>query len=298
MYNAFHLFRIVKQAFDDMWPALVTAYNASDDDDRMKEVYGPWPRTTALLLALGCAVLGLIVAQKVVISWPYSEYVSWPAVCAAAGLALVLRRYLFVARGAVVEDFPWLAASLIPPILLVSGFELISGFVSDSFSRGEDYERLGEALVAVTHTLGIAAAMTIGIATLCYRRDWPQALIDLAVRLLVFKIMVWVTTLVFIDIGIVGRLIGGVINVITGWQVPEWLADLSDAISYTALLCSAYLAIIGASWMAGRRSFAELLSSGEVDIVAQIAQLTEPPKSDKASKDSSKATDGKAAEPD
>lgn len=283
MYNLRHLSGIVRDGFSDMWPALRVAFNDSTEDDRMYEVYGSNPRIGVCALAILGAVLGMLFV-KVGPNFQFMQYVSWPAVAVGLLFAAVIRRYLFSRQLAKKEDFPWLAASLAPAICLAVVIELIPDLTAGSVGSENDQARLGSVLVTLTQALSIAAAMTIAIATLCFSQQWPRALIDLATRLLVFRILVWVTTLVLIDIGIVGQLIGALVQGLTGWSLPQWLADLSDQLSYALLLTTVYLAIIGATWTVCRQNFGTLLETGQVDILKAIEKLTKKQKSKKPKK--------------
>ena len=281
MYNLSKLLRVASTGLKDMGPALRAAFTDQATGDRLALVYGPNPRTTLIALAAIAAVLGEWFARAGP-ELPFRQYLDWPAVFVALPFAILLRRYLFQ-RKPTADDYPWLAASLIPPVVICLAISplatLLFGAAPDSGLDAE-YRRtaLGEALMWITGEIGIAAAFTIALAALCYSRDWLRALMDLAVRLLVFRIMIWVTALVLIEIGIVGRLIGGVLNALFGWSLPEWAKVLADQVSYASLLTLAYLAIIGGTWTVCRRSFAELLSSGHVDVIAALEAEAQPPK--------------------
>lgn len=277
MYNVWRLFGVVRDGFGDMLPALRAAFNDDPIDDRMAEVYGSRPRIAVFGLTVAGAGLGLGI-QRVQPDLPYIEYINWPAAAAALVFAWLLRRYLFKHKKARCDDFPWLAASVAPAIGLLVLIDLILNLSTAFVSGAADQQRFGSVLVAVTQALGIAAAMTITMATLCFSRDWPKALLDLAIRLIVFRILIWVTTLVTIEIGIVGQVLGGLLEGLTGWAVPQWLKDLSDQVSYAILLGTAYLAIIGATWTVCRRSFGELIETGQVDILKAIEQMAGKPK--------------------
>jgi len=123
--------------------------------------------------------------------------------------------------------------------------------------------------------------MTIAIGALCFSRNWSRALIDLAVRLLVFRILIWVTALVTIEIGVVGLVVGGIINGLTGWSLPDWVETLADQISYAVLLTTVYLAVIGGTWVVCRGSMRELIETGHVDILKGIGALATKPKKPK-----------------
>ncbi len=280
MYNVKRLTGIAREGLSDLWPALRQAFNRDPTDDRLDQVYGPWPRATVIALALAAVMAGEAFA-RLGPSLPFDEYVHWPAVAVGALFAALIRRYLFTGQGAREDDFPWLAASLAPAFALVMLLSPLlrlmrvgPGSAAAPTEQGAD---LGAVLVALTDEIGIAAALTIALAALCYSRNWMRALIDLGVRLLVFKIMVWVTALVLLEIGIVGRIVGAAVHAITGWSLPEWLKELSDQLSYAGLLTVAYLAVIGATWTVCRRSFGELLEHGHVNVLDAVVAMAEDP---------------------
>ena len=166
------------------------------------------------------------------------------------------------------QDFPWLAASLAAPLALLTLEFLLGQVVGEILSPPTETPRsgllLGELLVMLTHALGVAAAMTIAVAALCFSKNWGRGLWDLAKRLLVFRIMVYVTTLILLEIGIVGPIISGVLHRILDFHIPEWIGEFADQVSYAGVMSVIYLAVIGATWTVCRRSFGELLASGEV----------------------------------
>ncbi|MEO1576936.1 MAG: hypothetical protein AAFU65_18475, partial [Pseudomonadota bacterium] len=108
-----------------------------------------------------------------------------------------------------------------------------------------------------------------------------RALVQLAVRLFVFRIMVWVTTLVLLEIGIVGPIVAGVLRGVFGFSLPEWISDLADAISYAVVMSVIYLAVIGASWTVCRQRFGALLRTGDVDVLQEVARLASAPRKQK-----------------
>ncbi len=285
MYNIRHLFRIGHQGLSDLVPAARQAFNADPTDDRLNEVYGRSPRAkiiTISILGIGAGELLGWVARNL----PLSPFIHWPAVFVGLIFALPLRRYLFStgsARDGVHEpDFPWLAASLAAPLGMLMIESLLSQilFPAATPENAGDAEPLfvGELAVFITHALGVAAAMTIAVATLCFSKDWIRALFNLAVRLLVFRIMVFVTTLVLLEIGFVGPIIAAVLRGIFGIRLPQWMTDLADQLSYAGVMTVIYLAIIGATWTVCRQSFGALLRSGDVDILATVEELAVDPK--------------------
>ena len=278
MYNIRHLAGIAIDGLGDMGPAVRQAFNADPDDDRLDEVYGSSPRRRIILLS----VLGLAAGEALLLflpNLPLEKYIHYPAAILGLIFALYIRRYLFqaeqVREGVKETDFPWLAASLAFPM----GLLLLESLVSQLVQRlGGDGLDLGGILVLIVDELGVAAAMTIAVAALCFSSNWTRALTDLAVRLLVFRIMVWVTTLVMLDIGIVGPIVSGILNGLIGFRIPEWITDLADQVSYVGVMSVIYLAVIGATWTVCRRRFGELLQTGNVDILKALEAMSDDPK--------------------
>ncbi|WP_376692481.1 hypothetical protein [Wenzhouxiangella sp. EGI_FJ10409] len=278
MYSPRHLFRIARRGLADMLPALQQAFNQRDDDDRLDRVFGPWPRLAILAVTTVGLVLGYGL-QGILERFAIFEFVNVAAVLFGAGYALVYRQYLFNDPTASREDFPWLAAALIPPataLVLVSfagrwldGFETLSGAPA--------WTSIGGILDALADSLAVAAGLAIAVAALCYSEAWPEAFKALVRRLVVFKIMVWVMVLVFVEIGIIGPVLGALVERFLGIDLPHWLGDFVDQLTYAALMTTIYLAIIGGTWTACRRSFGKLLRDGEVDVLETLHAMAEPP---------------------
>jgi len=285
LYNIRHLFHIGYSGLSDLVPAIRLAFNSDPSDDRLNEVYGSSPRANIF----GLSILGIGAGEMVgrlVGDQPFSPYVHWPAVIVGFIFALLLRRYLFSngsARDGVHErDFPWLAASLVAPLGLLMVESMLSQIITLATSAESSGDKstsfIGELAVAVTHALGVAAAMAISVATLCFNKHWIRGLVDLAVRLIIFRVMVFVTTLLMLDIGFVGPIVAAVLRRVFDFQLPEWLVELADQLSYAGVMAVIYLAVIGATWTVCRQSFGELLQSGHVDILKTIEDLAVDPK--------------------
>jgi hypothetical protein len=285
VYSIRHLFHIGHRGLTDLVPAVRQAFNADPTDDRLNEVYGSSPRANIVglsLLGIGAGEL----LSRYVPNLPGVQYIHWPSVFIGLIFALLLRRYLFFSgrarEGVHEEDFPWLAASLAVPLglLIVESVlsQIMTPEVSADASPDAPLSLIGGTLLTATHALGVAAAMTIAVATLCFSRDWIHGLVKLALRLLVFRIMVFVTTLIVLEIGIVGPIIAGILRGIFDFRLPAWVTELTDQLSYAGLMSVIYLAVIGATWTVCRRSFGELLSTGHVDILKTIEALAADPK--------------------
>ncbi len=279
MYNIRHLAGIAMEGFADMGPAVRQAFNANPDDDRLDEVYGSPPRTRIMALAVFAIAAGELITGLLP-GLALTQFIHWPAAVLGLVFAVVIRRYLFIGKnvreGVKEEDFPWLAASLAMPL----GLLLLEFLISQVVARlGGSGLAFGDVLVMFVNQLGVAAAMTIAVAALCFSSNWTKGLWNLAVRLLVFRIMVYVTTLILLQIGIVGPILTRVLNSVFGIRIPEWITDLADQLSYVGVMSVIYLAVIGATWTVCRRSFGELLEAGEVDILKTMEELSKDPRS-------------------
>lgn len=278
MYNLRHLFRVARRGLTDMLPALQQAFNDRHDDDRLDRVFGPRPRITVLALTVIGILLGYGL-QAALESLPLIGFINLAAVLFAAGFALAYRHYLFGEPTASEDDFPWLAAALIPPaaaLVLVSFIgRSLDGF--EMLPAAPGWTMIGGVLDALADSLGVAAGLTIAVASLCYSKDWPDAFKALLRRLIVFKLMVCGMVLVFVEIGIVGPILGAFIEGVLGVDLPDWLGDFADQLTYAVLMTIIYLAIIGGTWTACRRSFGRLLRDGEVDILETLQAMALAP---------------------
>ncbi|MEM6641249.1 MAG: hypothetical protein AAF610_15275 [Pseudomonadota bacterium] len=276
MYNVRWLARLARDGFADMYPAARRAFNNDPTDDRLGTVYGTGQRRAAVLfrlifLALGGLAVGLAVTPLIP-QFPLFDDISWPAVALGIAHAVIFRRFLFRSGKARAGDFPWLAASLGPSLLLVAVWSGVTSAMRP-VEDGGFVGGLNHALIALTHSIGLCAALIIAVATLCYSRNWGRALTQLCLRLFVFRIMVWVTTLVLLEIGIVGPIVAGVLRGITGLSLPDWFEPLSDALSYAVVMNVIYLGVIGATWTVCRTQYSALLREGHVDVLSAIIEL-------------------------
>lgn len=237
----------------------------------------PWLSMRWRLLAM--AVIGVVAGslfKPFVPDLPIFESINWPAVFLGGFHAILFRRYLFGTSHARNEDFPWLAASLAPSLAVLMVMSFV-GWLSTADHEGGAIGWLAHVLVSGTHALGVAASLIIAVAALCFSRDWPRALVQLCVRLFVFRIMVWVTTLVILEIGVVGPIVAGVLRGVFGFSIPQWITDTVDAFSYAGVMVVIYLAVIGATWTVCRQRFGALLRTGDVDILKAVASLASDP---------------------
>lgn len=284
LYNVKHLFGVAWDGLSDMLPAMRQAFNEDRDDDKLDKVYGSNPRFRILALS----VLGIVAGETATRLMPrtlINDYVNWSAILIAASFALLIRRYLFSSPHARDEDFPWLAASLIPAAICLVVVAFVVQFINGSLDYLDDapaWTAIGAILVALVHAIGVAAALSIAVAAICYSRNLLSALKDLAVQLFVFKLMVFITVLVVVDVGFVGPILGRLVESAFGIQFPDWLPDLVDQLSLVGLLLIAYMAVIGAVWTVCRQSFATLLAEGDVNVMATIKNMARAPKKKKA----------------
>lgn len=270
-----------------MRPALLAAFNDNPFDDHLHRVFGARPRLKIVLLVAVMLTLG-VAFNVTVDEYSIKEHLNWPAVFTGAAFAFLLRRYLFRSNEADAADFPWLAASLIPAgigLVILSVITQIVAGIDAPAGEAPLFAYLGPMLIIGVNAIGVTAAFTIAVAALCYSRNWLIALRDLAIQLFIFKLMVGVTLFVLVDVGIVGPILAKLIEHFSGYRFPEWLADLSDELTYVAVLGVVYFAIIGATWTVCRQCFSELLRDGDVRVLATIEKMTRRQKKPKKKKD-------------
>jgi len=279
VYNPRHLIGVARQGLADMVPALVRAFNKRRDDDRLDRVFGRAPRAAvAAIIAAGILIGSVLEAL-----FPdnlLTRHVHLPAALLALAWATMIRSYLFGSGEARRHDFPWLAASLIPAAIVLVALSFLSrvfGGGIETIPDAPGWTLIGGICDALADSIGVAAGLTIAVAALCFSKDWIKALRDLAIQLLIFKLLVFVTVLVFIELGIVGPVLSAIVRGITGIHLPEWLGDLADQLSHAALITTIYLAIIGATWTVCYRSFGRLLECGEADVLEEIKAMGNPP---------------------
>lgn len=277
MYKLRHLARIAIRGFDDMVPAVRRAFNANRDDDRLDRVFGPYPRLAILSLLATALGVGELLGRTDALT-NLAEYVHFPAFLLAVAYALLFRRYLFQSGEARVDDFPWLIASLLPPVLVM----VVLDFLGRCLDGGADplpgaplWTAIATTLDSLASSLSVAAAVAIAVAALCYSRHWGRALAALTRQLILFKVTVFVMVLLLVEIGIVGPILTGMLQGMFGLHLPPWLGDLADRATHAVLMGTLYLFIIGATWTAARRAFGQLLADGQADVLAAVRELAD-----------------------
>ncbi|MFK8053940.1 MAG: hypothetical protein AB8F65_13320 [Woeseiaceae bacterium] len=274
-----HLINVARQGYADMYPALQRAFNDSPADDQLRRVFGIKPRSTVLLLSLVCIVIGFIVERQVP-EFTGEEYINWPAAAVALVFALLFRRYLFSTQHAKPDDFPWLAATLIPAtatlVLISIGLNYRRGVV-DVIDDGPFFMGIGYVAELLARSCSVAAAITIAVAALSYSRNWVSALIDLAVHLFLFLLALQITAFIMLDVGIMDRILSAIIEGIFNYRFPEWVGDFADQVTYAGLLLVFYFSVIGATWTVCRQQFSTLLETGEISIIKSIKEVIDPP---------------------
>lgn len=279
IYNVTQLLRIAGAGLSDMAPALHRAFKGSRNDDRLNLVFGPRPRAVIAALIVAGIVFGRLL-ELILGPGLISENLDISAILIGAAYALLIRRYLFSSRRARRADFPWLAASMIPAaaaLVLVAFIENTASGNLETIPSGPLWTDFGAFADALADSLAVAAGLTIAVAALCFSENWIRALKDLAVQLLVFKLLVWLMVLVIVEIGVVGTVLAALVEHLLGIEVPEWLGEFADQLTYAALMSVIYLAVIGATWVVCRKTFPELLKTGEAEILQAIKAMSETP---------------------
>lgn len=277
MYKLRHLARIAIQGFDDMVPAVRRAFNSSRDDDRLDRVFGPYPRLAILGLLAAALLLGGLLGRTDALR-TLAEYVHFPAFLLAVAYALLFRRYLFRSGEARADDFPWLIASLLPPVFVLVVVDFLDRCINggaDPLPEAPLWTAMATTLDSLASSLSVAAAVAIAVAALCYSRHWGRALAALTRQLILFKVTVFVMVLLLVEIGIVGPILTGLLEGLFGLDLPHWLGDLADRATHAVLMSTLYLFIVGATWTAARRSFGELLADGQADILGAVRSLAD-----------------------
>lgn len=272
MYNVKWLATIARDGLNDLVPAMRQAFNADPTDDRLGLVYGASPRRNIVAIAVAGIVAGHLFSL-VEPALSLGSMINWSAVFVGAAHASLIRRYLFQTEHAQAQDYPWLAASMAPAVVLL----MLIAALKQLADAQAPADLVGSVLVALTVALGTAAAFVIAVAALCFSRNWLRALWDLAVRLLVFRIMVFITTLILLEIGIVGPIVSAIVGNIFDLHLPDWIPEILDQLGYAAVLGIVYLAVVGATWTVCRERFATLIETGQVNILDSVALMAKDP---------------------
>ncbi|MEO0575584.1 MAG: hypothetical protein AAF004_08975 [Pseudomonadota bacterium] len=286
-----HLSKIAREGFADMLPALQTAFNSSGDDDDLASVFGARPRTAIVALTVVTIALGYLVGIALE-SFQLSRWVHWPVVCVAVGFALPVRRYLFSSNQAGDADFPWLAAVVIPAVCLLALLTFFSQMTSGEVTVLDDapfWTVIGAVLIWAANAVGEGATVTLAFCALVYSRNWLEAMWDVVRLVFILKLIQWVFVTILLEIGIVDAIVSHIAENILGFNIPHWAGDLSDQISYGVLVLAMGLAVIGATWTVCRRSFAELLAKGDINVAATVRTMIDPPDPKKVAQKAEKA---------
>ncbi|HMB38116.1 MAG TPA: hypothetical protein VKO85_03480 [Wenzhouxiangellaceae bacterium] len=279
IYNVSHLLKVAREGLADMAPALRRAFNKSRDDDRLDRVFGPKPRAAIAAVIVGGIVLGRWL-ESIFGPGLITDNLDLSAVLIGAIYAMLIRKYLFSSGHARRADFPWLAASLIPTaaaLVLVAFIENTASGNLETIRGAPLWTDFGAVADALADSLAVAAGLTIAVAALCFSENWTRALRDLATQLLVFKILVFVMVLLIVEIGIVGPILAAILKLVLGISIPDWVGEFADQLTYAALISVIYFAVIGATWMVCRKTFAQLLETGDAEILKSIKAMSESP---------------------
>lgn len=279
IYNVAQLLRVARDGLADMAPAMRRAFNKSREDDRLDKVFGPKPRAAIAAVIVAGIVLGRWL-ESIFGPGLVTENLDLSAVLIGAAYALLIRRYLFSSGHARRADFPWLAASLIPAaaaLVLVAFVENTASGNLETIAGAPLWTDFGAVADALADSLAVAAGLTIAVAAMCFSENWSRALSDLAAQLIVFKVLVFVMVLVIVEIGIVGPILALVLEIGLGIHVPPWVGEFADQLTYAALMTVIYFAVIGATWMVCRRTFSQLLETGDAEILKAIKAMSETP---------------------
>lgn len=279
IYNVAQLLRVARDGLADMAPAMRRAFNKSREDDRLDKVFGPKPRAAIAAVIVAGIVLGRWL-ESIFGPGLVTENLDLSAVLIGAAYALLIRRYLFSSGHARRADFPWLAASLIPAaaaLVLVAFVENTASGNLETIAGAPLWTDFGAVADALADSLAVAAGLTIAVAAMCFSENWSRALSDLAAQLIVFKVLVFVMVLVIVEIGIVGPILALVLEIGLGIRVPPWVGEFADQLTYAALMTVIYFAVIGATWMVCRRTFSQLLETGDAEILKAIKAMSETP---------------------
>ena len=279
IYNVAHLLKVARNGLADMAPALRRAFNKSREDDRLDRVFGPRPRTAIAAVIVFGIVLGRWF-ESIFGPGLVTDNLDISAALIGAVYALLIRRYLFSSGHARRADFPWLAASLIPAaaaLVLIAFLENTASGNLETIPGAPLWTDFGAVVDALADSLAVAAGLTIAVAALCFSENWTRALKDLATQLLVFKILVFAMVLLIVEIGIVGPILAAALKIVLGIRVPGWVGEFADQLTYAALMSVIYFAVIGATWTVCRKTFAQLLETGDAEILKTIKAMSESP---------------------
>ncbi len=136
-------------------------------------------------------------------------------------------------------------------------------------------EQVLAAVSAGDRLLGLAAAMAIGVASLCFRRRWLKAGFDLAIRLFVFGILVGITVQVLEAIRPFSSVSAFVYEILVAGQLPAAVRQVLDGAGNAGVTSIIYLGLLGGVWTVAQRNFGKLLDSGDLDLLEALDELVD-----------------------
>ena len=256
----------------------------------LRTAFGPRPYLAIVGIALLAGLLGALV-DRVFFGGPSINVpsvtgltIQWTVLFGAVTFAILLRRVVFQKPPPANRDFDFLFSSLWIACAVIVTVAGVTGQIRVPLDAAHDVD----PLLLVVEILEAAAIFTVAVAALCYRKQWFGAAFDVVVRLIVFKFMIWLAVLLMVEIGIVGKIVGGIAHAVTGWRMPADIKEIIDRLSYAGLVSAAYLAIIGGTWTVCKQTFGDLVKTGDVDILAALQELINA-KEDKAKEDKEKS---------
>ncbi len=252
-----------------------------------RAAWGLWP-WAGLLAAATLAGLG---GEWIEGRWPdhrFADRVYWPLVLFAVIAAWRVRAVLhegyageIETQGAAEDTLRARFNGLAVP-LIAGGFQvlLVASIVRTWRARGLSWpetwpEQVLAAVSAGDRLLGLAAAMAIGVASLCFRRRWLKAGFDLAIRLFVFGILVGITVQVLEAIRPFSSVSAFVYEFLVAGQLPAAVRRVLDGAGNAGVTSIIYLGLLGGVWTVAQRNFGKLLDSGDLDLLEALDELVD-----------------------
>ena len=244
-----------------------------------RRAWGFWP-WVGLSVAAALAGFG---GEWIEWRWPdhrFADRVYWPLLLFATIAAWRVRAALHdseiddldIAEDRLEARFNGLAVPLvaggIQALLAATIFRI---FRTGGFSWPEAWpEQVLAAVAAGDRLLGLTAAMAIGVASLSFRKEWLNAVIDFAVRLFVFGILVGVTVMVLEIIRPFSSVSSFVYEQFVAGQLPATVRRVIDGVGNAGVTSTIYLGLLGGVWTVAQRNFGKLLELGDVDLLEAL----------------------------